>query len=335
MSFAHSRQPLCRLISGHSAQSTASVCRYAKETPRQSWQRYIRNLSLAAVESPGPRPKPSRSIVGKPLSRDALIHTKSRLCNASPLPSQTNPSAIEELQNLASQPQSEPEQQLPWYLRSDSSTNVISSPSIELPPLPEDSPPLLQPILTYLSTARSPLFNLSIMDLRALDPSPALGSNLLMVLGTAKSSQHAHAFSDRFCRWLRSEHKLRPAPDGLLGRQQVKVWRRRAAKKVRAMALAGAGPGIEDRIGRDIGLPDWVCVHVGEIPATADVEVQSQSTTQDLTAFQRNTNTVTFVVHILTEDRRLELDLEGYWDRKLRRMEQMIEDAVEAEPSVR
>lgn len=328
MSLTHSRQPLCRLFSGLGVYSSSFVCRYANETPQRSWRRYIRNLSLAALESPNLALKISRKRAETPLNHKVSLHTNPQLYTA--LPSvQADQSTIQDLQNLSSQQQPQHEEQLPWYLRSRSATTMPSV--VEIPPLPEDSPPLLLPILTYLATARSPVFNLSLMDLRALDPSPALGSNLIMILGSARSSQHAHAFSDRFCRWLRSEHRLRPAADGLLGRQQVKIWRRRAAKKVKAMALAGAGPGIEDRIGRDIGLPDWVCVHVGQLPAAIDTNEQVQKVSQEFVGFQRNTDSVTLAVHILTEDRREELDLEGYWDHRIQKMERIIQDDVKGE----
>jgi Ribosomal silencing factor during starvation len=168
------------------------------------------------------------------------------------------------------------------------------------------------------------------MDLRNVDPSPALGANLIMILGSARSGQHVHAFSDRFCRWLRSEHKIRPSPDGLLGRQQLKVMKRRAAKKIRAMALAGA-TGFEDRIDRSIGVPDWVCVHLGSVPAAPGSIVTVQKTREGFIGFDDNANSVTLVVQILTEERRAELELEDYWNFKLDKSRSKIDTDVQLE----
>lgn len=151
------------------------------------------------------------------------------------------------------------------------------------------------------------------------DPTPALGSNLIMVVATARSGQHVHAFSDRFCRWLRSEYKFRPTADGLLGRQTIKVWKRRAAKKARALALAGAGAGgIDDRIGWKIALSDWICVNVGNLPA-APGAVKVKKIQEGFVGFDSTSDKVTVVVHIMTEERRKELNLEGFWNNKLAR----------------
>jgi hypothetical protein len=286
-------------------------------------RREIRRLT-----SPQSNPAKLKSNSSKPIrsnqcNRVAYLHRTAQLYSTETIPrADINP--IQELQGLSSTISRTQDDELPWYLRNNSAT-AVPQPQVELPPIPEGAPTLLLPILTYLGTARSALSDLTIMDLRALEPSPALGSNLIMILGNARSGQHVHAFSDRFCRWLRSEHRLRPSADGLLGRQQVKIWRRRAAKKVRALALAGAGAGIEDKIGHNFGISDWVCVHLGDMPSAGEsFEAQTVQPNEGFIGFDTMANRVTVAVHILTEERRSEIDLEGFWESKLENMRRRI-----------
>lgn len=116
----------------------------------------------------------------------------------------------------------------------------------------------------YLSVD-SGLDNLTLLDLRSLDPPPALGANLLMVIGTARSVKHLNVSADRFCRWLRSNYKLRPYADGLLGRNELKLKLRRKARRAKLAASVGntmyeKGGGADDGI-----TTGWICVNVGQV----------------------------------------------------------------------
>src|ERR1700744_448780 len=130
MALTYSRQPLCRLFSDLGVHSSSSVCRYANETPQQSWRRYIRNLSLAALESPNLVLKISRKRVETPLNHKVSLHTNPQLYTAFPS-AQEDQSTIQDLQNLSSQQQLQHEDQLPWYLRSRSATTMPSV--VEIP----------------------------------------------------------------------------------------------------------------------------------------------------------------------------------------------------------
>jgi hypothetical protein len=316
-----SKRPLQRGFD-YGAQSCRNVLhKHMSETYNRAWQRYMITSTISAT-----KPRTSQNLWRLRSLNDFHTTTEHRLNTSSDKAEQ---STVQDLVPLTSQAQSTEAQDLPWYLKSHYTAAPIVR-EIELPPLPDDPPPLLLPILQYLATTRSSIFDLSVMDLRAIEPSPALGSNLLMIMGTARSSQHVHAFSDRLCRWLRSEHKLRPKPDGLLGRQQIKVWRRRAAKKVRAMALAGAASGFEEKIGRDIGLPDWICINVGSIPAAPGAVKQSRNIPEGFIGFDQDIDKVTLAIHVLTEDRRAELDLEGFWVDRLQNILGGSENDVES-----
>ena len=157
---------------------------------------------------------------------------------------------------------------IPWYLQVDTpQPPTFSHPFADrqiIPDLPEDPPSILSPMLEYLSVDTG-LDNLTLLDLRSLDPPPALGANLLMILGTARSVKHLNISADRFCRWLRSNYKLRPYADGLLGRNELKLKLRRKARRVRLAASVGntmyeKGGGADDGI-----TTGWICVNVGQV----------------------------------------------------------------------
>jgi Ribosomal silencing factor during starvation len=157
---------------------------------------------------------------------------------------------------------------IPWYLQVD--TPQPPGPSHPfadrqlIPNLPHNPPLILPPMLEYLSVDTG-LDDLTLLDLRSLDPPPALGANLLMIIGTARSVKHLNVSADRFCRWLRSNYKLRPYADGLLGRNELKLKLRRKARRAKLAASVG-NTMYEKSGGADDGITTgWICVNVGQV----------------------------------------------------------------------
>ena len=154
---------------------------------------------------------------------------------------------------------------VPWYLEVERQPQKFndSHPLAErqrIPELPEDPPPILRELLEHISVDLG-LDDLSLLDLRYLDPPPALGSKLLMVIGSARSEKHLHVSADRLCRWLRSSYKLKPHAAGLLGRNELKLKLRRKARRSKLMANVGAS---DTSSSMDDGIrTGWVCVTVG------------------------------------------------------------------------
>ena len=221
---------------------------------------------------------------------------------------------------------SEPEPQrpmseLPWYLsmahqQQDISPDHPMHQRQKLPDLPVDPPPILRPLLESLSVNIG-LHYITILDLRALDPPPALGANLLMVLGTARSEKHLHVSADRFCRWLRSQYKFAPYADGLLGRNELKIKMRRKNRKAKLLANVGVASAPEDV---DDGIrTGWVCVHVGQVDPVKGAAAGEQSEIEGFVGFGEEENRVTVVVQMFTEEKREDVDLEGLWKEKLER----------------
>ena len=207
---------------------------------------------------------------------------------------------------------------IPWYLQ-DQPPPQIHNPLLDrqrLPDLPSDSPPFLQPMLEHVSIELG-LDDLSLLDLRRLDPPPALGANLLMILGTARSEKHLHVSADRFCRWLRATHKMKPYADGLLGRGEIKLKLRRKARRAKIMGRVGS----TERGNTDDGLrTGWVCVNVGTVEDGSTSPIRD-SAIEGYVGFGSQSHGTKLVVQMLTEEKREELDLERFWSQALLRQE--------------
>lgn len=222
---------------------------------------------------------------------------------------------------------------LPWYLKVDTPKPPAPSHPLAqrqlIPELPLNPPTILSPILQYLSID-SGLDNLSLIDLRDLDPPPALGANLLMIIGTARSVKHLNVSADRFCRWLRSNYKLRPYADGLLGRNELKLKLRRRARRLKLAQSVGNTLEASKDDGITTG---WICVNLGSVEGAGDdahvtedmdgvqaaqdsesVEDGIESADDGYIGFGSRSTAPRIVVQMFTEEKRAEMDLEGLWE---------------------
>ena len=199
---------------------------------------------------------------------------------------------------------------IPWYLQIDTLQAPVYpvSDRQRLPDMPGDSPPMLEPLLKYVSIDLG-LDDLSLFDLRKLDPPPALGSILLMILGTARSERHLHVSADRLCRWLRRTYRLTPFVDGLLGRNELKLKMRRKARRAKLLGTVGSSASNNADDGVRTG---WVCVNVGTVES-GNVLGDDTAAVTEIVGFGSRTTGVNIVIQMLTEVKRGELDLEELW----------------------
>ena len=201
---------------------------------------------------------------------------------------------------------------VPWYLQVEPPRHptLVHEPS-PLPDIPDDSPKLVEPLLKFVADELG-LDNLSLLDLREMDPPPALGPSLLMVLGTARSERHLHVSADSLVRWLRGRG-ITAAADGLLTRNQLKIKLRRAARKAKMLGNAGVPRGGDDGISTG-----WVCVNLGLVGGShQEVEVVDEQGRATGFGVPQTGNTI--VVQMFTESRRQDLDLESLWGGMLNR----------------
>ncbi|KAJ9631135.1 ATPase synthesis protein 25 mitochondrial [Knufia peltigerae] len=269
---------------------------------------------------------PARNTLA-PLSRPLYIHSRT-FSHISPLRQSLEPSS-----------NSTQSEYVPWYLEvEDPEPPVPTSPLLalqEIPPLPDNPPQILSSVLDHLSTQIG-LDNLTLLDLRHIDPPPALGANLIMVIGTARSVKHLNVSADRFCRWARKEYKLRPFADGLLGRNELKLKLRRKARRMKLAQSVGNTMATRDS---DDGITTgWICVNMGPVDEAVLPEEQTVTESSvadskplpdefaedeedeyinppdDYVGFGSRINSPRIVVQMFTEQKRLEMDLEGLWD---------------------
>lgn len=273
----------------------------------------------------------SRSVYRSNEARERFQQDSHVLNEINDIPNNPAPDSQHQQAQPPSQPSDAAQQEpgpIPWYLRVRPQPQPDALPATEehpmaarqrIPSLPANPPPLLQPILNHVSVHLG-LDDLTLLDLRALDPPPALGSNLLMIIGTARSDKHLHVSADRLCRWLRSEpYFLKQVfADGLLGRNELKLKMRRKAKRSRLMAGVGtktttSGDGdVEEGI-----RTGWVCVNVGrveggELPEQL-AERERAAEGSAIVGFGSQTGGCRIVVQMLTEEKRGEMDLERLW----------------------
>lgn len=206
---------------------------------------------------------------------------------------------------------SQSNEHVPWYLKEEAAAEGHAhplGPRQSIPPLPDNPPPILEELLQHISVDIG-LDDLSLLDLRHRNPPPALGANLIMVVGTARSVKHLNVAADRLCRWLRSTHKLSPTADGLLGRNELKIKLRRKAR--RAKMTNSSGFMSEEK---DDGITTgWICVNVGSVE---NGKPPADAPKRDFAGFGNVSDSARIVVQMLTEEKRAELDLEGLWSGK-------------------
>ncbi|KAL6710177.1 ATPase synthesis protein 25 mitochondrial [Coniothyrium glycines] len=219
---------------------------------------------------------------------------------------------------------------IPWYLRESPRYMKSAMPGqqpTEIPDLPANPPPLLETLLQYISVTAG-LDNLQLLDLRHLDPPPALGSKLIMIIGTARSEKHLHVAADRFCRYLRREHGLKANAAGLLGRNELKIKLRRKAKRMRMLANVG-GTMPEGNI--DDGIrTGWICCTLGKLEAHPEDQHIPGHNVQEFVGFRDIKPGVNVVVQMFTEEKRVETDLETLWGGVVRTHQRKDQSADEA-----
>ncbi|KAI0840963.1 hypothetical protein F5Y06DRAFT_234332 [Hypoxylon sp. FL0890] len=197
---------------------------------------------------------------------------------------------------------------IPWYLQVEPPRHVASIEPPPLPDVPAGSPEIISSLLEYASEDLG-LDELSLLDLRELDPPAALGPSLFMLFGTARSERHLNVSAGRLLRWLRAKHRVWAHADGLLGPNERKTKLRRKAK--RAKLLGGAEDTDDDGI-----KTGWICVNLGTIGRSKE---ESAVVADDgrVAGFGVSQNGSTVVVQIMTESRRAEMGLEALWKQAL------------------
>lgn len=169
---------------------------------------------------------------------------------------------------------------IPWYLRQDVTSNLLEYEVTEIPNIPANSPPHLSGILDVLAKHLG-IKELKIFDINALDETHQFKSNHpdldFVVIGTGASERHIYKAANELRYHIKHTYGVIPVVQGKVSSAKSSTARRRLVKRARK------GPTATDN---DYGFTanSWVlCKHDG-------VEV-----------------------HMLTNQRRAELNLELIW----------------------
>ncbi|KAF9776655.1 ATPase synthesis protein 25 mitochondrial [Fusarium sp. DS 682] len=215
--------------------------------------------------------------------------------------------------NLEATEEATESEDVPWFLEVEPPRHPESQHAVELPKIPEGAPEVLEPMVKYIFEDMG-LDEISMLDLRDLDPPAALGPNLIMLFATARSERHLHISSGRFVRWLRKSHNISARADGLIGPGELRTKLRRLRKKAKLMGTNTAIiPGGDNGISTG-----WVCVNFSSHGDNND-EAAKVDDSGRFSGFGTPQTGTTVVVQCMTESRRAELDLETLWQTVLKK----------------
>ncbi|KAM0325841.1 hypothetical protein ACHAQA_007143 [Verticillium albo-atrum] len=215
-------------------------------------------------------------------------------------------------EDTAGENQPEDSSETPWYLQVDAPVHAPAQHVPTLPSIPEGAPPILEPMMKFVYEEMG-LDDLELLDLREMDPPPALGPNLLMLFGTARGERHLHVSSSRLVKWLRNKYKIDASAAGLIGPGELKTKLRRLRKKAKLLGTSAVVQGGDDGI-----TTGWICVNLGT-QGSDTRESASFDSTGKMSGFGGPATGTTLVVQVMTESRRTELNLEHLWMGQLRR----------------
>ncbi|PLB41760.1 RsfS/YbeB/iojap family protein [Aspergillus candidus] len=253
----------------------------------------------------------------------SLVSTAHRTQLERPANPSTHATRVKE-ENAAGESEA-PSTHIPWYLQEEGlplEPEQVASRD-KLPELPEDPPQILPVLLDYTFKDLG-LDELKLFDLRGLETPAALGANVIMVIGTARSVKHLNVSADRLCRWLRTNYKLTPYADGLLGRNELKIKLRRKARRARVATRSGATFDEKD----DGITTGWICVNAGVVEKAPAPETPDPN----FEGFGSVAAGTRVVVQIFTEEKRAETDLDGLWQSTLDRAERQQLRASQEQP---
>ncbi|KAF5697652.1 ATPase synthesis mitochondrial [Fusarium globosum] len=209
--------------------------------------------------------------------------------------------------------EAEDPEDVPWFLEVEPPRHPENQHAVQLPKIPEGAPEVLEPMVKYIFEDMG-LDEISMLDMRDLDPPAALGPNLIMLFATARSERHLHIASGRFVRWLRKNHNISARADGLIGPGELRTKLRRLRKKAKLMGTNTAIiPGGDNGISTG-----WVCVNFSSNSDNVD-EAAKLDDSGRFSGFGAPQTGTTVVIQCMTESRRAELDLESLWQTVLKK----------------
>ncbi|ABN65255.2 predicted protein, partial [Scheffersomyces stipitis CBS 6054] len=173
---------------------------------------------------------------------------------------------------------------IPWFMRDESTSPLIDTKEIEIPSIPENAPETVEEFLKLVAEEYG-LQDIQLFDLTSLPEShPSSTKNQAasyIIICTGKSEKHIYKASSELRLNIKHSHDILPSLEGVVSGGTSPAARRRLLKRVRRGA-----PATDNDYGK---VPNsWVM---------CDTKVDN------------------IFIHILTQQRRDELNLESLWCR--------------------
>lgn len=169
---------------------------------------------------------------------------------------------------------------IPWYLRQEVTSTLLEKKEVKIPSVPSNSPPHVSEFLDLLAKDLG-IDELLVFDIASLSEEHEFKLNhpelKCIIIGTGKSEKHIYKAASELRTHIKHTYGVVPSVQGMVSSAKTPAARRRLLRKARR------GPSATDN---DYGFSanSWIlCIHDG-------VEV-----------------------HMLTEQRRVELNLELIW----------------------
>lgn len=176
------------------------------------------------------------------------------------------------------------DEDIPWFMRDESTSPLIDTKEIEIPSIPENAPETVEEFLKLVAEEYG-LQDIQLFDLTLLPEShPSSTKNQAasyIIICTGKSEKHIYKASSELRLNIKHSHDILPSLEGVVSGGTSPAARRRLLKRVRRGA-----PATDNDYGK---VPNsWVM---------CDTKVDN------------------IFIHILTQQRRDELNLESLWCR--------------------
>lgn len=191
------------------------------------------------------------------------------------------------------------ESSVPWYLRvNEDATQLNPALTEPIPDTPENSPECLEEIIHYMVRELG-FTNVSFIDLRNRSPVTVFGPDAILVLATGNTDRHIGRGTNSLMTYIKQTFKVIPSQEGIQTSGFLKVHQRRLKKKAKKMANSDE---------------------------TFDYALEASRFANNWVVLDTKMNGIT--IHMLTPEKREELDLEYVWAedkkalRELRKQQQ-------------
>lgn len=174
----------------------------------------------------------------------------------------------------------ESDQDVPWYLRQNVTSDFLETKKIELPEIPENAPPHLLEFLNLLSVEYG-MDNFDLFNISELPEDHEFRQNNqnvdFIIVCSGKSEKHVYKAANQLRTYLKHEHDIVPVLEGMVSSAKTPAMRRRLLRRARK-----GPPSTDNDYGRAAN--SWVMCNFEGVD-----------------------------IHMLTPARRTELNLESLW----------------------